>query len=386
MDPHAHCNGCFKLKCSYEPCPLIECEQNGCKSRMHQCKLDDHRSICLRQRVPCINSEFGCALRLYRNDLKTHLAKCPASVVSCSFEYNRWPAHSREKPLNSFNDRFNYKQHLLDDLDSSLSVALAYRDQEMLNDLDKFKRIKRLFRNNLTRKYPAVPMSPYLCATKTLQSEPNDQALVRSNSLTKCSSFVSTASQTASTITISDEDSDSSTLQMHRNPPGLRKSIMDKLTSTNVLSNVMENKELLVEERRALDEPTTSTAQPSGASPCTGQSTGGHSSCSQHHLSTSSNSSSEDESVLPVCKLKKPKRSRTSKEPGKLDHLIVDLDLEFLANHQIKPKRMYSFRCGADFRRDEYCLHYQNVHRFVTQLIVPLRLFRSLKSKVFNDH
>lgn len=322
---------------------------------MHQCKHEDHRSICLRERVPCINSEFGCSLVLYRNDLKTHLARCPASVVSCSFEYNRWPSHSREKRLNSFNDQFNYKERLLDDLDSSLSVALAYRDQEMLNDLDKFRRMKRLFRNNLTRKYPAVPMSPYLSSTKTLsvQNEPNDQALLRSNSLTKCSSFVSTASQTASTITISDEDSDSSTLQMHRNPPGLRKSIMDKLTNTNVLSNVMENKELLVDERSGLDEPTSSTQ------PCAvqHQSTPSHSSCSQHHLSTSSNSSSEDENVQPACKLKKP---RSAKEPGKL---IVSIDLEFLANHQIKPKRMYSFRCGADFRRDEYCLHYQNVHR-----------------------
>lgn len=298
--------------------------------------------ICLRERVPCINRDFGCSLQLFREHLKTHLSKCPASVVSCSFEYNRWSSYTREKRLGSFNDQFNYKQHLLDDLDSSLAVALAYRDQEMLQDLNKFKKIKRLFRNNMTRKYPAVPMSPYLSSSKTLD-EPNDP--IRSNSLTKCSSFVSTASQTASTITISDEDSDSSTLQMHRNPPGLRKSIMDKLTNNN-LANVSENKELLVTESNGLDVSTNLSNQPS------------HSSCGQHHLSsTSSNSSSEDE--LPM----KTPRKRRLKEPDSLDHLIVDLDLEFLANHQIKPKQMYSFRCGTDFRRDEYYQHYQNVHR-----------------------
>ena len=318
---------------------------------MHQCKSDDHQLICLRERVPCINSDFGCSLVLFRDDLKTHLGKCPASVVSCSFEYNRWPSYTREKRLDSFSNRLNNRQRLLlDDLDSSLSVALAFRDQEMLNDLSRFKKMKRLFRNNLTRKYPAVPMGPYLSSTKTLaaQSEPSGHAL------TKCSSFVSTASQTASTITISDDDSDSSTLQMHRNPPGLRKSIVSKLTN-NSLSNVLETKELLVEERSG---PNESTQRESTGHQASSYSSSIPSS-SQPHLSTSSSSSSDDEQPP---KLKKP-RKRSTEEPSKLDHLIVDLNLEFLANHQIKPKEMYSFRCGSDFRRDEYAAHYRNVHR-----------------------
>ena len=102
---------------------------------MHQCKEDDHRLICLKERVPCINHDYGCNLVLFRNDLKNHLGICPASVVSCSFEYNRWPVHTREERLNSFNDQFDCKQRFLDDLDSCLAVALAYRDQVMLNDL-----------------------------------------------------------------------------------------------------------------------------------------------------------------------------------------------------------------------------------------------------------
>ena len=89
-------------------------------------------------------------------------------------------------------------------------------------------------------------MSPYLSSTKVLgiqdkdlnQDLSNDQL---NNSLTKCSSFVSTASY--STSTISDDDSDSPR-QMYKNPPGLRKSVIEKLANNNS-SNAIENKELL---------------------------------------------------------------------------------------------------------------------------------------------
>lgn len=51
---------------------------------MHECKQQDHLdSICSRVRVPCINSEFGCNSLMVRNDLRKHLVRCPASVVSC---------------------------------------------------------------------------------------------------------------------------------------------------------------------------------------------------------------------------------------------------------------------------------------------------------------
>lgn len=35
---------------------------------------------------------------------------------------------------------------------------------------------------------------------------------------------------------------------------------------------------------------------------------------------------------------------------------VVSTSLE--SSHQLKPKQV----CGSDFRRDEYCSHYQNVH------------------------
>ena len=345
MEPHGHCESCFKVNCKYDLCKLMDCIQPGCGQRMHSCKQQDHLNICLKVRVPCLNSEFGCNLVLLRDHIRNHLQRCPASVVNCksntflirllirfllkfifissgSFEYNRWPVHSREKRLSNFNEQF--KNKLIDDsnLRSNLNIALAYRDQEMLNELYKYRSMRRLFKNNLTRLYPAVPISTYVCSTKVLNlNEDTPKDLVKSSSLTKCSSFVSTASYTASTITNSDDDSDSP-WKLHRSPPGLTKSVVEKLTD-NGQSNGHGNKDELTDE------------------------------------STSSASTNEDE--RPRCKVKRSKKK--FKNQGKLDHLILDLNIEFIANHQIKPKQMYTFLCASDFRRDEYCSHYQNVHR-----------------------
>lgn len=83
MNDHSHCDNCFKLNCDHVLCKLIDC-QAGCGFRMHECKQQDHlESICSRVRVPCTNFHFGCNLFMLRNDIRTHLEKCPASVVSC---------------------------------------------------------------------------------------------------------------------------------------------------------------------------------------------------------------------------------------------------------------------------------------------------------------
>lgn len=41
--------------------------------------------------VPCINSEYGCPVTLPRRLRAAHLVSCPASVVLCMAEWNRWP-------------------------------------------------------------------------------------------------------------------------------------------------------------------------------------------------------------------------------------------------------------------------------------------------------
>ena len=56
------------------------------------CSQDaDHRLLCMNERVPCINASNGCPAMLPRRTLARHLEHCPASVVFCTMEWNRWP-------------------------------------------------------------------------------------------------------------------------------------------------------------------------------------------------------------------------------------------------------------------------------------------------------
>lgn len=48
-----------------------------------------------------------------------------------------------------------------------------------------------------------------------------------------------------------------------------------------------------------------------------------------------------------------------------LTTLGLDLSIECIPRYQNKPKSMYTFVCGKDFRRDEYAWHYRNWVRFI---------------------
>merc|ERR1711971_1554240 len=47
--------------------------------------------------VTCINQSLGCPVGMLRKDINLHLAKCPASVVVCMAEWNRWPVFTAQK-------------------------------------------------------------------------------------------------------------------------------------------------------------------------------------------------------------------------------------------------------------------------------------------------
>lgn len=81
--------------------------------------------LCPLERVPCLNSGFGCPFVMTRNKLAEHLQICPASVVCCTMEWNRWPV--------SYSDRKSY-ENLSRDVDEveQLDMALALQDQRML--------------------------------------------------------------------------------------------------------------------------------------------------------------------------------------------------------------------------------------------------------------
>ncbi|XP_001507111.1 F-box only protein 30 [Ornithorhynchus anatinus] len=126
---HSHCINCVSRRCMTRPEAGISCDLIGCPlvcgAVFHSCKADEHRSLCPLERVPCLNSGFGCPFTIARNKVAEHLEACPASVVCCTMEWNRWPV--------SYADRKSY-ENLSRDVDEveQLDMALALQDQRML--------------------------------------------------------------------------------------------------------------------------------------------------------------------------------------------------------------------------------------------------------------
>lgn len=107
------------VSCDLIGCPLV------CGAVFHACKLDEHRELCPYQRLPCLNRGFGCPFTIARIKMAKHLESCPASIVCCTMEWNRWPV--------SYSDRKSY-ENLSKDFDEveQLDMALALQDQRML--------------------------------------------------------------------------------------------------------------------------------------------------------------------------------------------------------------------------------------------------------------
>lgn len=126
---HEHCDNCYDTRCQLPvhitlSCMLIKCPKS-CGSVFHQCKQEEHQLLCPHESVPCLNASFGCPLSMTRSRLAKHLEVCPASVVCCSQEWNRWPAAETDL---TFYKNISQNSQSEDDLD----VAAAFRDQELL--------------------------------------------------------------------------------------------------------------------------------------------------------------------------------------------------------------------------------------------------------------
>ncbi|XP_075964732.1 F-box only protein 30a [Anarhichas minor] len=126
---HSHCLKCINRRCMVRPeagicCNLICCPL-VCGAVFHSCKLEEHHLLCPYERLPCLNSVFGCPFTIARIRMAKHLATCPASIVCCTMEWNRWPV--------SYSDRKSY-ENLSKDFDEveQLDMALALQDQRML--------------------------------------------------------------------------------------------------------------------------------------------------------------------------------------------------------------------------------------------------------------
>lgn len=152
------------VACDLMGCPLV------CGAVFHSCKLEEHRLLCPYERLPCLNSGFGCPFSIARIKMAQHLETCPASIVCCTMEWNRWPV--------SYADRKSY-ENLSKDFDEveQLDMALALQDQRML--LESLKVTTTVSKNGEKREEEeegdkmATGVSD--CATEMEQDEPYNE-------------------------------------------------------------------------------------------------------------------------------------------------------------------------------------------------------------------
>ncbi|XP_027509385.1 F-box only protein 40 isoform X2 [Corapipo altera] len=126
---HRHCERCFSRHCRAPveisvSCVVISCRLH-CGATFHMCKEEEHQLLCPLEQVSCLNSAYGCPFSMARFKLGKHLQVCPASVVCCSMEWNRWPNVDSDTTLHK-----NIMKETLNE--ECLDTALALRDQKVL--------------------------------------------------------------------------------------------------------------------------------------------------------------------------------------------------------------------------------------------------------------
>lgn len=129
-DPiHPHCLNCVSItKCSARSekrasCPIVHCKLD-CGASFHSCKCDEHLLLCPNVKVPCANAINGCPVWLLRGQVGGHLEHCPASLVYCTAEWNRWGWRRGATSATQCVDHSSGKLHL--------DFALAMRDLRLL--------------------------------------------------------------------------------------------------------------------------------------------------------------------------------------------------------------------------------------------------------------
>ncbi|XP_044079077.1 F-box only protein 40-like [Siniperca chuatsi] len=139
---HVHCDSCYSRRCRARVevsvcCAVIPCRLH-CGALFHLCKEEDHLLLCPNVRVPCLNAEYGCPVHLPRSSQAAHLQVCPASVVCCSMEWNRWPANDSHSYPNT-----ELHENLLREREQGacLDLAMALKDQDCLFHSMKMKKL-----------------------------------------------------------------------------------------------------------------------------------------------------------------------------------------------------------------------------------------------------
>lgn len=103
--------------------------------------------MCPLVRVPCLNSGYGCPATLVRNQMSAHLEVCPAGVVCCTMEWNRWPVSCLD--YTSYESLSRGVEEV-----EQLDMALALQDQRTL-----LESLKVIAMAPTTEGEPPVPVS-----------------------------------------------------------------------------------------------------------------------------------------------------------------------------------------------------------------------------------
>ncbi|KAM4627629.1 F-box only protein 40 [Polymixia lowei] len=135
---HEHCDKCYNARCQVPveiavSCMVIKCRKN-CGAALHMCKEEEHLLLCPNEKVPCLNADYGCPFTMLRHRVAKHLEVCPASVVGCSQEWNRWPVSDADVAFcRNVTGSPKTEGHL--------DVAMALRDQDLLFRSIKMKNV-----------------------------------------------------------------------------------------------------------------------------------------------------------------------------------------------------------------------------------------------------
>ncbi|XP_023132090.2 F-box only protein 30-like [Amphiprion ocellaris] len=128
-EDHVHCISCINQRCMVRPEPGVSCDLVNCPlvcgAVFHSCKGDEHQLMCPLMRIPCLNSGYGCPATMVRNQMYAHLEVCPAGVVCCTMEWNRWPVSCLD--YTSYESLSRGVEEV-----EQLDMALALQDQRTL--------------------------------------------------------------------------------------------------------------------------------------------------------------------------------------------------------------------------------------------------------------
>ncbi|GIY18476.1 f-box only protein 30 [Caerostris darwini] len=329
----------------------------------------------MKEKVPCINAEYGCPAILFRKSRSKHLISCPASVVHCSEEWDRWPIHLQDTKaiLNSSNLDPVVRNHL--------DVCLALRDQRMLRrwcasaelgepELNYKFAISAtstlwIYRKWQTNKEHFFPPGLEESVIKELCKKQHETSNGTSNSLSH-----SKTNDCNSSRLYDSEFSDSNETYNKENAGDSNNKIVE--------SNESKNKQKIENKNNKLSNFGKLSQESNGPGELPYYNLDDVLQLCQFGTIVYNHSTAEGSIYVAVdpaephpylvngqpfatCQVIDLKFKNPSSTPPWCLSLGLDLNVEARSQHP-PSNFMYTFLCCQEFRRDEYGCHYKNVH------------------------